>query len=176
DGVTRFQGEAVAAVVASDAYAAADAVAAIEVDYEPLTAVTDPWRAGPPGAPPGHPELRSAPEGRNRVFRGAHYAGDYAAAREQAEVVTSQRLQNQNLIPSALEPRSVLADYDYHTGRVTVHSSTQSPHIIKRMLAEVLSFPEDRLRVVAPDVGGGFGSKLHLYPEEVLVTALPIRL
>ena len=59
---------------------------------------------------------------------------------------------------------------------MTVHSSTQSPHIIKRMLAEVLSFPEDRLRVVAPDVGGGFGSKLHLYPEEVLVTALAIRL
>jgi carbon-monoxide dehydrogenase large subunit len=59
---------------------------------------------------------------------------------------------------------------------VTVHSSTQSPHLIKRMLAEVLSFPEGRLRVVAPDVGGGFGSKLHLYPEEVLVTALAIRL
>src|SRR5262249_32956792 len=76
----------------------------------------------------------------------------------------------------ALEPRSVLADYDDRNGTVTVHSSTQSPHIIKRMLAGVLSFPENRLRVVAPDVGGGFGSKLHLYPEQVLVTALAIRL
>jgi len=63
----------------------------------------------------------------------------------------------------------VLADYDGHADTVTVHSSTQSPHLIKRMLAEVLSFPEGRLRVVAPDVSGGFGSKLHLYPEEVLV-------
>jgi aerobic carbon-monoxide dehydrogenase large subunit len=176
DGVTRFQGEAVAAVVANDAYSAADALGAIEVDYEPLPAVTDPWRAAQPGAALVHPELGSAAEDGNVVFRVPIYAGDYAAARERAEVVTRQRLRNQNLIPCALEPRSVLADYDDRTGGVTVHSSTQSPHIIKRMLAEVLSFPEDRLRVVAPDVGGGFGSKLHLYPEEVLVTALAIRL
>jgi aerobic carbon-monoxide dehydrogenase large subunit len=176
DAVTRFQGEAVAAVVASDAYTAADAVGAIEADYEPLPAVTDPWRAAQPGAALVHPELGSAAEDGNVVFRVPIYAGDYAAVREQAEVVTRQRLRNQNLIPCALEPRSVLADYDDSTGNVTVHSSTQSPHIIKRMLAEVLSFPEDRLRVVAPDVGGGFGSKLHLYPEEVLVTALAIRL
>jgi aerobic carbon-monoxide dehydrogenase large subunit len=174
--VARFQGEAVAAVVAGDAYTAADAVGAIEVDYEPLPAVTDPWRATEPSAALVHPELGSAAEDGNVVFRVPIYAGDYAAAREQAEVVTRQRLRNQNLIPCALEPRSVLADYDERTGRVTVHSSTQSPHIIKRMLAGVLSFPEDRLRVVAPDVGGGFGSKLHLYPEEVLVTALAIRL
>ena len=60
----------------------------------------------------------------------------------------------------------MLAEYDDGAGTVTVHSSTQSPHIIKRMLAEVLSFPEERLRVVAPDVGGGFGSKLHLYPRK----------
>jgi aerobic carbon-monoxide dehydrogenase large subunit len=176
DEVVRFQGEATAAVVAADPYAAADAIAAIEVGYEPLPAVTDPWQAAQPGAPLVHPELRSAPEDGNVVFRVPIYAGDYAAAREQAGIVTRQRLRNQNLIPGALEPRSVLADYDDRTGKVTVHSSTQSPHIIKRMLAEVLSFPEDRLRVVAPDVGGGFGSKLHLYPEEVLVTALAIRL
>src|SRR5215468_10337874 len=176
DEVARFHGEAVAAVVASDVYTAADAVAAIEVDYEPLPAVTDPWRAAQPGASLVHPGLRSASDDGNVVFRVPIYAGDYAAAREQAEIVTSQRLRNQNLVPCALEPRSVLADYDDRTGKVTVHSSTQSPHIIKRMLAEVLSFPEDRLRVVAPDVGGGFGSKLHLYPEEVLVTALAIRL
>jgi aerobic carbon-monoxide dehydrogenase large subunit len=174
--VARFQGEAVAGVVASNAYTAADAVAAIEVDYEPLPAVTNPWRAARRGAALVHPELGSAAEDGNVLFRVPIYAGDYAAAREQAEVVTRQRLRNQNLIPCALEPRSVLADYDDRTGSVTVYSSTQSPHIIKRMLAEVLSFPEDRLRVVAPDVGGGFGSKLHLYPEEVLVTALAIRL
>jgi carbon-monoxide dehydrogenase large subunit len=176
DQVVRFHGEAVAAVVAVDAHAAADAVGAIDVGYEPLPAVTDPWRAAQPGAPLVHPELGGASEHGNVLFRLPAYAGDYAAAQHAADVVVRQRLRNQNLIPGALEPRSVLAEYDDRTGTVTVHSSTQSPHTIKRMLAEVLSFPEHRLRVVAPDVGGGFGSKLHLYPEEVLVTALAIRL
>ena len=173
DGVVRFQGEGVAAVVAADAYTAADAADAIDVDYEPLPAVTDPWQAAQPNAPLVHPGLT---EDGNIVFRVPMYAGDYAAAQQHADVVIRRRLRNQNLIPGALEPRSVLAEYDDGAGTVTVHSSTQSPHIIKRMLAEVLSFPEERLRVVAPDVGGGFGSKLHLYPEEVLVTALAIRL
>jgi aerobic carbon-monoxide dehydrogenase large subunit len=176
DQVVRFHGEAVAAVVAADAHTAADAAQAIEVGYEPLPAVTDPWRAAQPDAPPVHPELDGAAEHGNVLFRFPTRAGDYAAARQVADVVVVQRLRNQNMIPGALEPRSVLADYDEATGTVTVHSSTQSPHNIKRMLAEVLSFPEHRLRVVAPDVGGGFGSKLHLYPEEVLVTALAIRL
>src|SRR5215469_5965675 len=176
DETARFQGEGLAAVVAVDPYTAADAAAAVDFGYEPLAAVTDPWQAAQPGAPLVHPGLTGVPQDGNVVFRMPIHTGDYAAAREQAHVVIRQRLRNQNLIPGALEPRSVLAEYDDRTGRVTVHSSTQSPHIIKRMLAEVLSFPEDRLRVVAPDVGGGFGSKLHLYPEEVLVTALAIRL
>src|SRR6266487_3453523 len=176
DEVARFQGEGLAAVVAVDAYTAADAAAAIDGDYEPLPAGTDPWQAAQPGTPLVHPGLASVPEDGNIVLRMPIHTGDYGAAQEQAHVVIRQRLRNQNLIPGALEPRSVLAEYDDHSGTVTVHSSTQSPHIIKRMLAEVLSFPEERLRVVAPDVGGGFGAKLHLYPEEVLVTALAIRL
>jgi carbon-monoxide dehydrogenase large subunit len=176
DQVVRFHGEAVAVVVAADAGAAADAAQTIEVDYEPLSAVTDPWRAAKPDAPLVHPELDGAAEHGNVLFRFPTRAGDYASARQAADVVVGQWLRNQNLIPGALEPRSVLADYDDRTGTVTVHSSTQSPHTIKRMLAEVLSFPEQRLRVVAPDVGGGFGAKLHLYPEEVLMTALAIRL
>jgi aerobic carbon-monoxide dehydrogenase large subunit len=173
DQVARFQGDGIAAVLATDAYSAADAVDAIDVDYEPLPAVTDPWQAAQAGAPLVHPGLT---EDGNVVLRLPMYAGDYASARERADVVIQQRLRNQNLVPGALEPRSVLAEYDNTAGTVTVHSSTQSPHIIKRMLAEVLSYPEERLRIVAPDVGGGFGSKLHLYPEEVLVTALAIRL
>jgi aerobic carbon-monoxide dehydrogenase large subunit len=173
--VVRFQGEGIAAVVAADAYTAADAADAIDVDYEPLPAVTDPWQAAQPNAPLVHPGLTDSEDG-NIVFRVPMYAGDYTAAQQHADVVIRRRLRNQNLIPGALEPRSVLAEYDDGARTVTVHSSTQSPHIIKRMLAEVLSFPEERLRVVAPDVGGGFGSKLHLYPEEVLVTALAIRL
>jgi aerobic carbon-monoxide dehydrogenase large subunit len=174
--IARFQGEGIVAVVAVDAYTAADAVAAIDVEYEPLPAVTDPWQAAQHGAPLVHPGLASGSEDGNIVLRMPIHTGDYGAAQEEADVVIRQRLRNQNLVPGALEPRSVLADYDDRTETVTVHSSTQSPHIIKRMLAEVLSFPENRLRVVAPDVGGGFGSKLHLYPEEVLVTALAIRL
>jgi aerobic carbon-monoxide dehydrogenase large subunit len=176
DDVVRFQGEGVAVVVAVDAYAAADAVEAVEVDYEPLAAVTDPWQAAQPDAPLVHAGMPGAAERGNVVVRLPLAAGDYAAARAAADIVVGQRLRNQNMIPSALEPRSVLAEFDERTGTVTVHSSTQSPHIIKRMLADVLSFPEDRLRVVAPDVGGGFGAKLHLYPEEVLMTALAIRL
>jgi aerobic carbon-monoxide dehydrogenase large subunit len=176
DQVVRFQGEGIATVVAVDADAAADAVQAIEVEYEPLSAVTDPWQAAQRDAPLVHPELDGAAERGNILFQLPTRAGDYDAAQQAADVVVRQRLRNQNMIPGALEPRSVLADYDDRTATVTVHSSTQSPHIIKRMLAEVLSFPENRLRVVAPDVGGGFGSKLHLYPEEVLVTALAIRL
>ena len=176
DQVVRFHGEGIAVVVAVDADAAADAVEAIDVGYEPLPAVTDPWRAAQPDAPLVHAGLDGASEHGNILFRLPAYAGDYAAAQQAADVVVRQRLRNQNLIPGALEPRSVLADYDDRMATVTVHSSTQSPHIIKRMLAEVLSFPEHRLRVVAPDVGGGFGSKLHLYPEEVLLTALAIRL
>jgi aerobic carbon-monoxide dehydrogenase large subunit len=176
DQVVRFHGEAIAVVVAVDAHTAADAAQAIDVGYEPLPAVTDPWRAAQPDAPLVHAGVGGAAEHGNILFRLPTRAGNYATARQAADVVVGQRLRNQNLIPGALEPRSVLADYDDRTGTVTVHSSTQSPHTIKRMLAEVLSFPEDRLRVVAPDVGGGFGSKLHLYPEEVLVTALAIRL
>jgi aerobic carbon-monoxide dehydrogenase large subunit len=176
DQVVRFHGEAIAAVVAVDAHTATEAVQAIDVGYQPLPAVTDPWQAAQPEAPLVHPGLDGAAERGNILFRLPTRAGDYTAARQAADVVVGQRLRNQNLIPGALEPRSVLADYHDRTGMVTVHSSTQSPHTIKRVLAEVLSFPEHRLRVVAPDVGGGFGSKLHLYPEEVLVTALAIRL
>jgi aerobic carbon-monoxide dehydrogenase large subunit len=174
--VARFHGEGIAAVVAADAYTAADAAAAIDIAYAPLPAVTDPWQAAQSGAPLVHPGLASGSADGNVVLRMPIDAGDYGAAREQADVVIRQRLRNQNLVPGALEPRSVLAEYDDRAETVTVHTSTQSPHIIKRMLAEVLSFPENRLRVVAPDVGGSFGSKLHLYPEEVLVTALAIRL
>jgi aerobic carbon-monoxide dehydrogenase large subunit len=176
DQVVRFHGEGIAVVVAVDAGVAADAVQAIDVGYEPLPAVTDPWRAAQPDASLVHPDVDGASERGNILFRLPTRAGDYDAAQQAADVVVGQRLRNQNMIPGALEPRSVLADYDDRTGTVTVHSSTQSPHTIRRMLAEVLSLPEHRLRVVAPDVGGGFGSKLHLYPEEVLVTALAIRL
>jgi aerobic carbon-monoxide dehydrogenase large subunit len=167
----RFQGEAVAAVVAEDPYVAADAAAAVQVDYRPLPAVTDVTTAGRPDAPLVHAEL-----GRNEAFRFPGRGGNYARAARHADIRLRQRLINQNIVPAALEPRSVLAAYDRGTGELTVYSSTQSPHGIRRSLAEVLGFPEQRLRVVAPDVGGGFGAKLHLYPEEVVCAFLARKL
>jgi carbon-monoxide dehydrogenase large subunit len=103
--------------------------------------VTDPWRAAQPHAPLVHPGLDGAAAHGNILFGLPTRAGDYAAAQQTADVVVGQRLRNQKPIPGAPEPRSVLADYHHRTGTVTVHSSTQSPHTIKRMLAEVLSFP-----------------------------------
>jgi aerobic carbon-monoxide dehydrogenase large subunit len=169
ESVVRFEGDPVAVVVAEDAHTARDAAELVEVDYTPLPAVIDPWQAARAGAPAVH-------DGANVLFRFPARGGNYARACRSADVVVTRRLRNQNLTPSALEPRSVLAEPDPSTGGLTVHTGTQAPHIIKRMLAEVLGIDEHRLRVVAPDVGGGFGAKLHLYPEEVLVTHLAHRL
>jgi aerobic carbon-monoxide dehydrogenase large subunit len=86
--------------------------------------------------------------------------------------VLTLRLINQRLIPSPIEPRAVLAQYDPSTDKLTLYMSTQIPHVIKRLLAETFNFPEHKLRVIAPDVGGGFGAKLHFYPEELLCAFL----
>ena len=164
----RFVGDGVAVVVAEDRYIARDALDAIRVEYEPLPAVTDAEEAVKPGAPLLHEDM---PEG-NVAFVFPSRGGNYTRAEKKADVRVRQRLVNQRMIPNALEPRSVLADYDTGTDNLTVHSSTQGPHNIKRLISEVLGIPEHKLRVVAPDVGGGFGSKLHLYPEEVLCALL----
>ncbi|GHF08737.1 aldehyde dehydrogenase [Amycolatopsis deserti] len=169
--IARFHGDGIAVVVAETAAAAQDALEAIEVSYEPLAAVTDPLAAAQDGAP----VVRSTVDG-NVAFRFPVRGGDYRQAKARADVVIRRRLRNQNLVPGALEPRSVLAEYDPVRERLTVHSTTQGPHALKRQLAGVLRFPEHRIRVVAPDVGGGFGAKLHLYPEEALVAALAMRL
>ena len=176
EDVAKYVGEGIALVVAVDRYVAADAVEAIEVDYEVLPAVTDPFLAAQPDAPVVHPGMRGSSAQGNQVHHVPVQAGNYEAAKKAADVVITQRLRNQNLVPGALEPRAVHATYDPTTESVTVRMSSQAPHIIKRMLAQVLRIDEHRLRVIAPDVGGGFGSKLHLYPEDVLVTAVTLRL
>jgi carbon-monoxide dehydrogenase large subunit len=165
--VARFHGDAVAVVVAEDAYYAADALEALHVQYEALPAVSDPLAAAQSAAPLVHREL-----GRNVAFSFPIKGGNYARAARKAPLRLHAQLRNQNMVPGALEPRAVLAEFDRASEQLTVHSSTQAPHIIKRMLAEVLRFPEQHIRVVAPDVGGGFGAKLHLYPEEVLCAAI----
>ncbi|MBW2273818.1 MAG: xanthine dehydrogenase family protein [Deltaproteobacteria bacterium] len=166
NGHVRYVGEAVAAVVAEERYTARDAREAIRVDYEPLPAVTDMERALEADAPLVHEEF-----GSNLAFE-LPLGNETAAALEEADVVIRQRMLNQRVIPNTMETRGVVADYRRSDGQITVWLSTQAPHLIRSLLAELLDLPEHRLRVIAPDVGGGFGAKANLYGEEMLAVAL----
>ncbi|MDF2707375.1 MAG: molybdopterin-dependent oxidoreductase [Nonomuraea muscovyensis] len=163
----RYVGEAVACVIATDRYRAADALEAIEVDYEPLPAVMDMREALTPGSPKVH-------EAGNKAFSVKITSGDVEAALRDASVLIDRTYVQQRLIPSAMEPRAVLASTDGDT--FTLWSSTQIPHVLRVMLAVTTGIPEHRLRVIAPDVGGGFGSKLQVTAEEVLCLLLTRRL
>ena len=159
----RYVGDAVAAVVASSPAAASDAVALVDVDYEPLDAVTDAEQATGDGAPMVHEDAPG-----NLAFDWAVGAGDYEAAAAEADVVVSERIVNQRLIPNPMEPRGIMADYNGGTEQLTIWTSTQIPHLVRLLFALVTGHPEHKIRVVAPDVGGGFGCKLYLYAEEVI--------
>ena len=163
----RYVGEAVACVVATDRYRAADALEAIEVEYEPLPPVLDMNEALKPGSPKVH-------EAGNKAFTWKFSNGDVEAAFRDAPVVIDRRYRQQRLIPSAMEPRAVVVDTDGET--FTLYSATQIPHILRVMLALTTGIPEHRLRVIAPDVGGGFGSKLQVTAEEVLCLLICRRL
>ncbi len=163
----RFAGEGIVVVVAEELAIVYDALDLIEVDYEPLDVVTNAEQALEPGAPTLHDEIPG-----NLAVDFQRIVGDFAQAKADADVHITQRLINQRLIPSPIEPRTVLAQYDPSTDKLTLYTSTQIPHVIKRLLAETLNFPEHKLRVIAPDVGGGFGAKLHFYPEELLCAFL----
>jgi carbon-monoxide dehydrogenase large subunit len=162
-----FVGHAVAVVIGETPYAARDGADAVQVDYEVLPAVTDGEKAVAPGAPQLHD---NAPG--NVAFRWTLGEKDAteAAIRGAARVV-KQRLLNQRLIPNAMEPRASMASYNAGTGDLTVWVTSQNPHVHRLLMgAFVLGIPEHKLRVIAPDVGGGFGSKIFLYPEEVTVS------
>jgi aerobic carbon-monoxide dehydrogenase large subunit len=169
--VVRYVGDAVAVVVARDRFAAADALEAVEVDYEPLPAVVDMEAALADGAPLVHEEL-----GTNRCFTYDEQHGDYEATKGRAEVVFRRRYVNQRLIPSAMEPRAVVVDPSGAVDSYTIWSSTQVPHFVRVFMSLVTGVPEHKLRVIAPDVGGGFGSKLDVYAEEAICIALARRL
>jgi carbon-monoxide dehydrogenase large subunit len=171
----RHVGEAVAVVVARSRAAAVDALAAIEVDYEPLPVVLDMERAIADGSPLVH-----ADKGTNAsytwIFDSAEAGtgGAVDAALADAEVVLRRRYVQQRLIPAFMEPRSVVVD---PTGeQYTMWSATQIPHILRLMLSVVTGVPEHKVRVVAPDVGGGFGGKLQVTPEELIVFTAARRL
>ena len=161
----RHVGEALAVVIADDAYVAHDAAELVAVDYEVLPAVADATEALE-GAPAVHDD---APN--NRCF---HWAiGDGAAtdkAFASAAHVVRQRLVNQRLAAVAVEPRASLASYNAGTDELTLWVTSQNPHVHRLIMgAFVLGIPEHKLRVIAPDVGGGFGSKIFIYPEECVV-------
>ena len=164
----RHAGDPVAVVVARDRYTAADALEAVEVDYTPLPPVLDLEAALAEDAPLVH-----AGKGTNRCYDWPLRTGeDFAAVRERAEVVVKRRYLQQRLVPSAMEPRAVVAAPLAASGEYTLWTATQIPHIARIMLAMVTGIPEHKLRVIAPDVGGGFGSKLQVYGEEAVALAV----
>jgi carbon-monoxide dehydrogenase large subunit len=165
--VVRHTGEIVAAVVASDAGTARDAAELVQVDYEPLGVVVDAEKATQPGAPQVHADVPN-----NICFDWKLAGGDIDAAFGQAEVVVKQRLVNQRLIPNAIEPRAVAGRYDKGTGEITLWDTDQNPHAIRLLLCLVTGLPEHKVRVIAPDVGGGFGSKIFLYAQQPLIALI----
>jgi carbon-monoxide dehydrogenase large subunit len=167
----RFVGEPVAAVVAVDRYRAEDALGALGVAYDPLPVVTDAERAMAPDAPRLHPEMPD-----NVLFQVRFDNGLTETAFRDAEVRFAETFRHARCASAPLEARGILAEPDSLTGGLTVWASTQTPHILRTGLAECLDLPESAIRVIAPDVGGGFGPKMHLFPEDVVVCLLARRL
>ncbi|MFF3688131.1 xanthine dehydrogenase family protein molybdopterin-binding subunit [Streptomyces sp. NPDC002187] len=167
----RYAGDPVAVVIARDRYTAADALEAVDVDYTPLPPVLDLEAALADGAPLVHSD-----KGTNRCYTWPLATGDYDAEKARADVVLRRRYTQQRLIPNAIEPRAVVATPPTASNEYTLYSSTQIPHIVRVTLSIATGIPENQLRVVAPDVGGGFGSKLQVYGEEALALAVARRL
>ena len=166
-GKVRYTGDAIAVVVAEERYIAKDALDLIEIDFEPLPVVVDAEQAIQPGAPQLHDEVPN-----NTTFVWKVGGGDIDKAFREAEVVVKERIVNQRLIPNAIEPRGMVAQYTPGSGDLTLWTATQIPHLVRLLLSMVIGIPEHKVRVIAPEVGGGFGSKLYLYPEEVIVATL----
>ena len=167
----RFVGEAVAVVVATDRYAAEDAASVIDVEYEPLDPVCDVEQALAADAPLVHEEW-----GDNVMQTLRVEIGEVAKAFHVADCVVSERLTTGRHMALPMETRGCVASFERATDMLTVWSSTQVPHMLRSHLALVLDFPEHHIRVIAPDVGGGFGQKGHLFPEEAVAAYLARRL
>jgi carbon-monoxide dehydrogenase large subunit len=168
EGKVRFFGDPVAVVLAEDRYTARDARDLIEVDYEPLPAAIDVEKAMQPDAPLLYEEF-----GTNVAFSLTTPTDeiDKVFTQTQADggVIVKARLVNQRLAPVAMETRGVVAEYRKSYKKLTVWSSSQIPHILRNVLAATVGLPQHQVRVIVPEVGGGFGSKLNIYPEELLV-------
>src|SRR5207245_10513578 len=167
----RYAGDGVAVVVAETRAEARDAVELVQVAYESLPALVDPAQALEDGAPIVHDDF-----GRNRCYTWALSAGEVDQEFANADVTIKERYRQQRLIPNAIEPRGVIVQPFPATGELTMWSATQVPHIARVTLSMVTGIPEAKLGVIAPDVGGGFGSKLNVYAEEALALVLARRL
>jgi carbon-monoxide dehydrogenase large subunit len=159
-GAVKHVGDPVALVVGDDRYAVVDAAEDVVVDYDPLPVVTDPEAALEDGAPLVHEQF-----GTNKVCEWSLGGGDLEAGFAEADVIVERRVVNHRIAGAAIEPRGVLAEY--RADKLTVWSSTQVPHFLRLFLSMLLGVSEDRVRVVAPEVGGAFGSKLQIYAEEI---------
>jgi carbon-monoxide dehydrogenase large subunit len=166
-----YTGEIVAVVVADSREHAADAIEAVEVDYDDLPVVTDMMEAMNEGATVIHDAL-----GTNKAYTWVLTNGDVDKVFAEAPVVVKERYYHPRLIPNAIEPRGVVVQPTPAQGEYTVWSATQIPHILKVLLALTLNISEAKVRVVAPEVGGGFGSKLNVYAEECVALAVARRL
>jgi aerobic carbon-monoxide dehydrogenase large subunit len=160
-GTVRFVGDPVAVVVGEDRYAVVDAAEDVVVEYDPLPVVTDPEASLERETHLLHPEL-----GSNQTHAWSLGGGDLEAGFAEADVVVERRVVNHRVAGAPIEPRGVLADY--RAGQLTVWSATQVPHFVRLFLALLLGMSEERVRVIAPEVGGGFGAKLQMTGEEVL--------
>jgi aerobic carbon-monoxide dehydrogenase large subunit len=168
-GQVKHVGDPVAVVVATSRHVAVDAAEDVVVDYDPKPAVVDPEAALEDGAPLVWEEF-----GTNRTHEWAIGGGDIDAGLAEAEVTVEHRFVNHRTAGAPIEPRCSIGEY--RGDKLTLYSTTQIPHIARFVFSGMLGIPEDQLRVIAPDVGGGFGSKLQTYAEEVLVLALAKRL
>jgi carbon-monoxide dehydrogenase large subunit len=166
-----FVGEAIAVVIAESRYLAEDAAALVQVEYEQLPVVSDCARAIEPGA------LRADTRKLSNIVKEFHQAyGDVGAAFKNAPHRASVRLKTHRGVAHPIEGRAVLANYDAIEDRLTVWDSTQESHDVRGLLMSLLGLNENQIRVIAPDVGGGFGAKHLMYPEEVVVAAASRRL
>ena len=169
--VVRYVGDAVAVVVAETRAQAEDALEAINVEYQVLPAVVHPEAATQDGAPQLH---NDAPN--NQAFHWVVAGGDADAAFQSAEVVVRDTILQQRLIPNAIEPRSAVASYTTAMGELTLWSTTQNPHICRFLCSLVTGVAEHKIRVIAPEVGGGFGSKIAMYPSEMIAVYCSMQL
>jgi carbon-monoxide dehydrogenase large subunit len=165
NGKVNHVGDAVAVVIAETKALGRDAAEKVKVDYEVLPAIADPAKAQDKGAPQIHADIAN-----NTIYQ--WHLGDAKAteaAFKNAKHVTKLDIVNNRLVPNAIEPRVALAEYDAGTDNLTLWNTSQNPHVARLVIAAFVGMaPEHKLRVIAPDVGGGFGSKIFIYPEEVV--------